>query len=149
MTQAKAFWSWIRFNVSTVKRKDQVNFKNLSSVEFWEKLITGCFWQMLSAPSLVTALAISHNTFTDFIHMGCKRTTLDAHHQPKCPSVTDWGVWYHCGQTSKSLFLFFYCWDFIYQLEKNGQRCINQIVNKTIFPFFSKFWAYFAENASR
>ena len=43
----------------------------------------------------------------------------------------------------------FYCWDFIYQLEKNGQRCINQLVNIAIFPFFSKFWAFFAENASR
>ena len=28
---------------------------------------------------------------------------------------------------------------FPYQLEKNGQRCINQLVNITIFPFFSKF----------
>ena len=33
----------------------------------------------------------------------------------------------------------FYCWDFIYHLEKNGQRCMNQLVNITIFPFFSKF----------
>ena len=31
-----------------------------------------------------------------------------------------------------------FVWDFIYQLEKNGQRCTNQLVNITIFPFFSK-----------
>ena len=31
----------------------------------------------------------------------------------------------------KRLFIIFviYCWDFIYQLEKNGQRCINQLLN--------------------
>ena len=34
-------------------------------------------------------------------------------------------------------------------VSEKWQRCINQLVNITIFPFFSKFRAFFAENASR
>ena len=79
---------------------------------------------------------------------------------PKVDRKCESKHWYACGAEGQAAggttavkllnrYFCFLCWDFIYQLEKNGQRCINQLVNITVFPFFSKFWAFFAENASR